>query len=168
MADQAQRENNRLFGDLVTKNRIYQEHHARNCQEIVEMRRLCCKPADGVTQFRIDALSMQKKNPSTVNRLLSQIQELQDKVNSLNEEKEVYDHETASTSGMSHVLSQPSRIPSPRGMIRRDSGLPHNTRNSMGTSGNVFEDLPAPEGPSPFVPQDPKEFDIISSRNEIR
>ena len=55
---------------------------------------------------------------------------------------EFYDPETASRSGMSNVPSQPSRIPSPRGMIRCDSCLPHNTRNSMITLGNVCEDLP--------------------------
>ena len=29
----------------------------------------------------------------------------------------------------------------------RDSGLPHDIRNIMGTSGNVFERLPGREGP---------------------
>ena len=33
-------------------------------------------------------------------------------------------------------------------MISRDSCLPHDTRNSMGPSGNVFENLPARDGPS--------------------
>ena len=66
-----------------------------------------------------------------MNQLLSQIQTLQEKVNALNAQKEFYDLETASSSGMSHV---PLRIPSPRGMLSRDSGLPHHTRNSMGTS----------------------------------
>ena len=63
--------------------------------------------------------------------------------------------ETASSSGVSHVPSQPLRIPSPRGMICRDSCLPHNTRHSMDTSGNVFEDLPAPEGRSPSFFENP-------------
>ena len=80
-----------------------------------------------------------------MNQLLSQIGTLPDRVNALNEEKEFSDPETASSSGMSHV---PSRIPSPRGMLSRDFGLPHHTRNSMGTSGNVFESLPARESPS--------------------
>ena len=40
---------------------------------------------------------------------------------------------------LSHVPSQSSRIPIPRGMLSRDSGLPHWTRNSMGTSGNVLK-----------------------------
>ena len=58
-----------------------------------------------------------------------------------------YDPGTASSSGASHVPSQPLNIPSPRGMPCRDSGLPRDTRNIMGTSGNVFESLPAREGP---------------------
>ena len=62
--------------------------------------------------------------------------------------REFYDPETASSSGATHVLSQPSTAPSPRGTLCRDSGLPFDTRNSMGTSGNVFESLPARNGPS--------------------
>ena len=40
-------------------------------------------------------------------------------MNSWNDAKEVYDPETASSSGVSHVPSQPFNIPSPRGMISR-------------------------------------------------
>ena len=43
-----------------------------------------------------------------------------------------YDPETASSSGATHVPSQPSTIPSPRTMPCRDSGLPHDTRNICG------------------------------------
>ena len=42
--------------------------------------------------------------------------------------------------------SQSSRIPSPRTLPCRDSGLPHDTRDFTGTSGNVFERLRAREG----------------------
>ena len=42
-----------------------------------------------------------------------------------------YDPETASSSGASHVPSQLLNIPSPRGMHSRDSGLPHDTRNTV-------------------------------------
>ena len=144
-ADQAQKENSRF----EWRADICPEHHARDGQEIEQIRSICCKQADRVRQLRNDEFSLQKKeNPSTVNQLLSQIRELHDKVNSLIEGKEFYDLEIARSSGISHVPNQPSRIPSPRGMIRRDSGLPHNTRNSMGTSGYVFEYPSAPEGPS--------------------
>ena len=53
--------------------------------------------------------------------------------------RDVYDPETASSSGASHVPSQPLKIPSPGEMCSCDSGLPLDARNTMGTSGNVFE-----------------------------
>ena len=55
----------------------------------------------------------------------------------------IYDRETASSSGLSHVPSNPMSIPIPRGMICRDSCLQPSTRNSLGTSGHVFEGLHA-------------------------
>ena len=106
-----------------------------------------------------------RENLSTVNQLLAQIQELQDKVNSLSDAREFYDPETASSSGISHV-SQLSSIPSRRSMISRDSCLPHDTRNSMGTSGNVFESL---SGRAIFsFLQESKECGIIFLRIETR
>ena len=98
----------------------------------------------------------QEENPSTVNQLLAQIQKLQEKVNSLNDAKEFYDPGTASSSGMSHVPSQSLSFPRPRGLISRDSCLPHGTRNSMGTSGNVFGNLPAQDGPSSALFENPR------------
>ena len=93
-----------------------------------------------------------RKKNLLLNQLFSEIRTLQDKVNALNEEKEFYDPEAASSSGMHHVPRPHSRIPSPRGMLGRDSGLPHNTQNSMGTSGNVFESSLAQERISPSLP----------------
>ena len=58
-------------------------------------------------------------------------------------QKEFHDLETASSSGLSHVPSQPMSTPSFRRMISRDSCLQHDTRNSLGTSGHVFEGLSA-------------------------
>ena len=48
---------------------------------------------------------------------------------------------TANSSGLSHVPSQPSSIPSQRRTISCDSRLQPDTRNSMDTSGYVFEGL---------------------------
>ena len=64
-------------------------------------------------------------------------------MNSWNGAQEFYDPETASSSGLSHVPSQPMSLPSPGGMISRESCLKPDTRNSLGTSGHVFEGLPA-------------------------
>ena len=82
-----------------------------------------------------------------MSQLLTQIQDLQKKANSLSDARDFHDLETASSSGAPHVPNQPLTLPSPRGIPIRDSGLPHDTRNIMGTSGNVFESLLAPEGP---------------------
>ena len=89
-----------------------------------------------------------EESKSTVNQLVVEIQELQDKVNALNDAKEFFDLEIASSSGLSHVPSQLTSIPSPRGMVSRNSCLQPDTRNSLGTSGHVFEGLLARGEPS--------------------
>ena len=148
---------NSLFGELNVRNRACQEDRAKDYQEIEDIRRICCAEADRARQLRIDEHSMQQtENPSTVNQLLAQIQDLQNKVNSLSDARDFDDPETASSSGASHVPSQPLNIPSPKGMLSRDSGLSLDTRNSMGTSGNVLEHLPAQEGPSCALFEDSK------------
>ena len=82
---------------------------------------------------------------------IQNLQELQDKVNSLSDFREFCDPKTASSSGLSHHPSHPITIPSPRGLLSRDSCLQLEKRNSCGMSGNVSENLPAPNEPSaPF------------------
>ena len=136
---QAQMESRRLFEELTTKSKLYQENHALDCMEIEELWRICHEETEKSSTVENGwyLCSRKKEKPSTMNQLLSQIRTLQGKVNALSEEREFYDPETASSSGMSHVPSQPSRIPSPRGMLS-DSGLLNYTRNSVGTSGSVF------------------------------
>ena len=102
----------------------------------------CCTEADRARQLRSDELSTQtEEKNSTVNQLTVQIQELQDKVSSLTDAKQICDPETASSSGLSHVPGQPMSIATPRGMICCDSCLQPDTRNSLGRSGHVFEGL---------------------------
>ena len=59
-------------------------------------------------------------------------------MNALSEEKELYDPETTSSSGLSTFPVNLREFRVPVVCFGRDSGLPHYTRNSMGTSGNVF------------------------------
>ena len=55
--------------------------------------------------MRIDELSRQEREgQSTVNQLMVQVQELRGMLNSLNDATEFYDPETASSSGLYHVL----------------------------------------------------------------
>ena len=72
--------------DWSSINRLFQEDHAKDCQEIEELRRTCCEEAERARQLNADELSLhQRGNPSTVNQFLAHIQDLQDKVNSLND-----------------------------------------------------------------------------------
>ena len=73
--------------------------HARDCQEIEELRRICCEETDRARQARIDELSMhQERNRTTVSQSMTQIRELQNKVNSLSDAREFYDPESGSSS----------------------------------------------------------------------
>ena len=45
-ADQAQRDKMSLYGELEFRNRLFQEHHARDCQAIVELRGFCCEETE--------------------------------------------------------------------------------------------------------------------------
>ena len=151
-ADQAQRDKMSLHGELEMRSRLFREHQANDCQEIEELMRTCCEEADRARQARIDELSVHhERNPMTVSQLLTQIHDLHNKINSLSDAREFYDPDAASSSGATHVPSQPSTFPSPRTTPCRDSGLPHDTRNIVGTSRNVFERPPAQDGrPSAF------------------
>ena len=78
------------------------------------------------------------ESQSLVNQRTVQTQDLQDKVNSLNDSKEFHDPDTAGSSGLSHVPSELMSIPSPREMVSRDSCLQSDTPNFYGTSENVL------------------------------
>ena len=88
-----------------------------------------------------DELSTQKKreNPSTVNQLVVQILDFKKGEFFQRRKRCFHDPETASSSGVSHVPSQPMRFPSLRRMLSRESCLSPDTRNSFGTAGNVLE-----------------------------
>ena len=114
------------------RNRLIRGNQARNCQEIEELRRICCEEASRARQARIDELSMhQERNPTRLSQLSTQIQDLQNKVNSLSDAREFYDPESGSSSGATHVPSQPPTMLSPRTMLRWDSGLPRNTHTTV-------------------------------------
>ena len=53
-ADQAQRDKIRLYGELEKRNRLFQEDHARDCQEIEDLRRICCEEVNWARQVKND------------------------------------------------------------------------------------------------------------------
>ena len=150
-ADQAQREKINVC-ELEIRDRLRHESQARTSQEIEELRRICHEETNRVRNLKIEELSpRQERDPATVSQLLAQILDFQNQANSLADAREFHDLDTASSSGASHVPSQPWTLPSAREVLSRDSGLPPKSRNTIGTSGNVFESLFAREGSSSAV-----------------
>ena len=134
------------------RNRLFGENQPKDCQEIEELRSICCEEANRARQARSDELSMQQeRNPTTVCQMLPQIRELQNKVKSLSDAREFYDRDSGSSSGATHVPDQPPTISSPRILPRCDSGLPRNTLNGTSIARNVFERPPAQEGLSSTI-----------------
>ena len=66
-------------------------------------------------ELRVDEFSTQKLRESheTIQRLTSQVQELQERMNYLNDSGEYQEVESNFCGQFSHVSSQPARIPSP-------------------------------------------------------
>ena len=55
------------------ENRLFHEDHARGCQEIEELRRICCQETDQARQARIEELFMlQQRNPTTLSQMMAQ------------------------------------------------------------------------------------------------
>ena len=147
-ADQPQREEINLYGELELRNRFIQESQAKYCQEIEELRGICREETDRARQARIDELSIrQERNPTTVSQLLAQIRDFQNEVNSASDAREFYDPESGSSSGATHAPSQ-FRVPGPCLTAILDCCRTHGV--FTGTSGNVFERPPAQEG-RPFT-----------------
>ena len=75
-ADQAQRDKISLYGEMEVRNWLFKEDQARDCQEIEELRRICCEEKDRARQATIDELSIQLEwNPTTVSQMMAQIRE---------------------------------------------------------------------------------------------
>ena len=98
-------------GELELRNRLFQDDHARDCQQIKELKSICCEETDRARQARSDDFSLQQeRNPTTVSQLLTQILELKNQVNSLSGAREFYDPESGSSSGATHVPDRPPQF----------------------------------------------------------
>ena len=91
LTGQTQREKSWLCNESEMKNRAFQGDRARSSQEFEELRKICYAEAERARQLRIAELSFQKEeSESAVNQLLPQIQDLQDKVNSLSDARDFF------------------------------------------------------------------------------
>ena len=71
-------------------------------------------------------------------RLTSQLQSVQEQMNSMSDSGEFQEVESNHSGRLSHVPSQPEVIPSSSSMLSRDKRLPLDTRNASGPQENVF------------------------------
>ena len=128
-----------LQAELENRERAQQETCFRTLQEVEELKMNGSTQAESTLESRADDLSRQdlRESQSTVNQLTVQIQEFQDKVDSLNDPRDFRDLETASSSGLSDVHRHPPSVPSSFEKPCRDPCPQPDTRNSLGT-GETF------------------------------
>ena len=84
LSDHSRREKNWLRAELGRRERV----SSRDLQGTEELTKVCCTEAERAKQWRRDELYVQEKDgQSSVNQLVVQIQELQDKVNYLDDSR---------------------------------------------------------------------------------
>ena len=79
-----------------------------------------------------------RENHETIQQLTSQLQQMQEQMNSMNVSGDFQDVESNYCGRLSHVSSQPAMIPSSRTMLSRDKRLPLDTGNQSGLQKNVL------------------------------
>ena len=80
-------------------------------------------------ELRVDEVSvhMLRDNRETIQQLTSQLQQMQEQMNSMNYSGDFQDVESNYSGSLSHVSSQPAMIPSSRALLSRDKRLPLDT-----------------------------------------
>ena len=122
----------RLQEELSMKEKVLPDTLIRSMHEMGEMTR--------AQELRVDKVSEQKlrENHETIQKLTSQLQEMQDQMNSMGDSGEFQEVESNYSVRFSYVSSQPAMIPSSRSMLSRDKRLPLDTWNTSGLQENVF------------------------------
>ena len=129
-----------LFGELEKRRRLFRENHAKDCQAIEELRRVCCEETDRARQAWIDASkegsyyceSTIESNSGFCRTRWIPCQ-MQENFTILRQ-RAALEHPAFPVNPFFSSLS-------PRTMPCCDSGLPHDTRNAMGSSGKFLDDF---------------------------
>ena len=119
---ESRREQGGLREEFVMKEKVLRGALIRSMREMEEMKR--------AQELLVDEFSLQKLRESheTTQRLTSQVQELQERMNYLSLWR-ISLHVVEK----SHVSSQPTRIPSPRSLLSSDERLQPDTWNRSGS-----------------------------------
>ena len=129
---ESRREQVRLQEELSMKEKVLRNTQIRNVHEMGEIKR--------TQEQRIDEVSAPKlkENHGTIQQLTSQLQQMQEQMNSMHDSGDFQDAESNKSGRLSHVTSQPAMIPSSRDLLSRDKRLPLDTWNTSGLQENVF------------------------------
>ena len=130
--EESRREQARLHEELAQREKAHRDTRIRNICEVEGLKR--------TQEMRIDEVSRHelRESHATIQELTSQMQELQERMNYMNDSKEFQDEESICNRKKSNVPSQPAIVPSLGGMPSRDPSLRPDTWNLLGTWGNVF------------------------------
>ena len=122
----------RLQEEFSLKEKVLRNTQIRNMHEMGESKR--------AQEQRIDEVSVRKlrENHETIQQLTSQLQQMQEQLNPMNDSGDFQDVESNFCGRLSHVSSQPAMIPSSRALLSRDKRLPLDTWNQFALQENVF------------------------------
>ena len=126
---ESRREQVRLQEEFSMKENVLRDAQIRSMHEMGEMKRAQVQ--------QVDEFSMQKFQ-ETKQKVTSQLQEMQEHMNSMNNSRELQDVESNCSERLSYVSSQPEMIPSSRSLLSCDKRLPLDTWNTSGLQENVF------------------------------
>ena len=127
---ESRREQVHLQEELSMKEKVLRDTQIRSMHEVGEMKR--------AQELRVDEVSVQKlsENHETFQKLTSQLQEMQEQMNSMNDSGEFQEVESKYSGRLSYVSSRLAMIPSSRSMLS-DKRLPLETWNTSGLQENV-------------------------------
>ena len=129
---ESRREQARLQEELLRKEKALRDTQMRRMHELEKMKRA---QVQQVYEMSIQKL---RENHDTIQQLTSQLQQLQEQMNSKSSSGEFQDIESNYSGRLSHVSSQPEMIPSSRALLSRAKRLPLDTWNQSGVQENVF------------------------------
>ena len=114
------------------KEKVLRNYQIRNMHEMGDKKR--------AQEQRIDEVSVEKltENHETIQQITSQLHQMQEQMNSMNDSGDFQEVESNKSGRLSHVSSQPVMIPSSRSMLSRDKHLPLDTWNQSGSQDNVY------------------------------
>ena len=123
---ESRREHVRLQEEQSMKEKVLRDTQIRSMHEMGEMKR--------AQEPRVDEISVQKlrENNKTTQKLTSQLQEMQQQMDSMSDSGEFQEVESNRSGRLSYVSNQLAMIPSSCSTLSRDNRLPLDTWNTSG------------------------------------